>query len=212
MSGGVSYMEDRGTKRLEVPIDVKVVCRDAECGYSIAAVINPVNDRITHVAVRETENAVVARLVPVDRILSSDAHAIRLSCGREDLKKMPVFSEAEFIPYDLSATLYMQPYAVLAGGVTLEKEHIPAGELSIRRGSTVRASDGYVGTVDEFVVEPERFRITHLILRKGHLWDPKEVTIPADRIDRLEEGEVRLKLTRAEIGALPAVKVARRWL
>jgi hypothetical protein len=212
MNGGVSYMEGRGTKRLEVPIDVKVLCRDGECGYSIAAVINPVNDRITHVAVREPENSVLARLVPVDRILSSDARTLRLSCAKEDLKKMAVFSKAEFIPYDLSATLYMQPYAVLAGGVTLEKEHIPEGELSIRRGSPVKASDGFVGTVDEFVVEPERFRITHLILRKGHLWDPREVTIPVAQIERLEEGEVRLKMTKAEIAALPAVRVARRWL
>lgn len=197
---------------MDVPINAKVVCADGDCGRSICVVLNPVNDRITHVVVREKEVYILSRLVPVDRIVESDPDHIRLSCSYADMTGMEIFSESEFIPYDLSGTMFLQPYAVPAAvGVVLEHENIPAGELAIRRGSPVAASDGPVGTVDEFIVEPKQFHITHLVLRKGHLWDPRDVTIPVGEIDRISERTVYLKLNKEQVGALPAVKVKRRW-
>jgi sporulation protein YlmC with PRC-barrel domain len=197
---------------MDVPVNAEVICSDGRCGRSTAVVLNPVNDRITHVAVEEGGDSILTRLVPVERILSADPETIRLSCTGAELHRMEVFSEAEFIPYNLSGTLFMQPYGIPAiPGVTLEHEKIPTGELAVRRGSRVEARDGYVGDVDEFIVEPEHFHITHLVLRKGHLWDPRDVTIPVDRIERIEEGTVHLKLSKEEVGGLPAVKVKRRW-
>jgi hypothetical protein len=197
---------------MDVPINAKVVCKDGDCGRSICAVLNPVNDRITHVVVREQSGSILSRLVPVERIQESDPHLIRLSCTRTELEQMEIFSESEFIPNDLSGTMFLQPYAVPAvAGIFLEHEKIPSGELAVRRGSPVEACDGYVGTVDEFIVEPEQYHITHLVLRKGHLWDPRDVMIPVRQIDRITERTVYLKLDKTEIGALPAIKVKRRW-
>jgi hypothetical protein len=196
---------------MDVPINAKVVCKDGDCGRSICAVLNPVNDRITHVVVREQNVSIFSRLVPVERIQGSDPDLIRLSCTRAELERMEIFSESEFIPNDLGGTMYLQPYSVPAAGIILERERIPSGELAVRRGSPVEACDGYVGTVDEFIVEPEQFHITHLVLRKGHLWDPRDVTIPVRQIDRITEGTVYLKLDKAQIGALPAIRVKRRW-
>jgi sporulation protein YlmC with PRC-barrel domain len=197
---------------MDVPINAKVVCQDGDCGRAIGAVLNPVNDRITHVAVRDQSGSNLSRLVPIERIQESDPDFIRLACTRAELKQMEIFSESEFIPSDLSGTMFLQPYAVPAvAGIVLEHEKIPPGELAVRRGSPVEASDGYVGTVDEFIVEPEQFHITHLVLRKGHLWDPRDVTIPVGQIDRIAERTVYLKLSKALIGALPALRVKRRW-
>ncbi len=197
---------------MDVPINAKVICSDGDCGRSICAILNPVNDGITHVVVREPNLSNLSRLVPVERIQESDPDVIRLSCSKAELEHMEVFSETEFLPYDLSGTMFLQPYTVPAvAGIVLEHEKIPPGELAVRRGSSVEASDGYVGTVDEFIVEPEQYHITHLVLRKGHLWDPRDVTIPVGQIDRIAERTVLLKLSKAQIGALPAVKVKRRW-
>jgi sporulation protein YlmC with PRC-barrel domain len=197
---------------MDIPVDAEVLCTDGRCGRSSAAILNPVNDQITHVAVKEGGASILTRLVPVERILSSNPGTIRLSCTGAEFTKMEIFSESEFIPYDVSGTLFMQPYGVPAmAGVTLEHEQIPPGELAVRRGSRVEARDGYVGEVDEFIVEPERFHITHLVLRKGHLWDPRDITIPVDQIDRIADRTVFLKLGKEQVGSLPAVNVKRRW-
>jgi hypothetical protein len=197
---------------MEVPINAKVICPDGDGGCAIGIVVNPINDRITHVVVQEENIATLSRLVPVERIRESNADVIRLECTRAELGKMEIFSESEFIPYDLSGSMFLQPYAVSAvGGSVLEHEKIPPGELAVRRGSPVEACDGYVGTVDEFIVEPVQYAITHLVLRSGHLWDPRDVTIPVRQIDRIAERTVYLKLDKAQIGALPGIKVKRRW-
>jgi sporulation protein YlmC with PRC-barrel domain len=197
---------------MDVPLDAKVICTDGSGGWSICSVLNPVSDRITHVVVKDEAYSILSRLVPVERILSSNPQEIRLSCTKAELAMMDVFSESEFIPYNLSGTQFMLPYSIpVVAGITLEHEKVPSGELALRRGSSVEARDGYVGTLDEFIVEPVEYRITHLVLRKGHLWDPRDVTIPVRQIDRIAGHTIYLKASKAEIGALPAVKVKRRW-
>jgi hypothetical protein len=48
--------------------------------------------------------------------------------------------------------------------------------------------------------------MTHLVLREGRLWGKKDITIPLDQIERIEEDMVRLKLDEAAVGRLPSVK------
>jgi sporulation protein YlmC with PRC-barrel domain len=94
--------------------------------------------------------------------------------------------------------------------ITLEHEHVPPGELAVRRGAHVEAADGHVGQVDEFLVDPRDEHITHLIMREGHLWGQKDVSIPVSAIDHIEEDTVHLELSKREIEALPAIPI-RQW-
>ena len=88
---------------------------------------------------------------------------------------------------------------------------IPAGEVVIRRGTSVEATDGAVGKVDEFLVDPEDDSISHLVLREGHLWGKKDVTIPVSEIDKITDEAVYLKLDKETIETLPTVPVRRKW-
>ncbi len=63
------------------------------------------------------------------------------------------------------------------------EQHIPHDELAVYRGMDVRTGEGKVGTVDELVVDPDSGNITHLLMRKGHLWGKKDVAIPVTAID-----------------------------
>ena len=90
-------------------------------------------------------------------------------------------------------------------------ERIPPGELAVRRGTRVEATDGYVGQVGEFVVEPESGHITHLVLLEGHLWAKKEVTLPLSAIDHSEGDTVYLNLDKKAVEALPTVPVRRHY-
>jgi len=69
----------------------------------------------------------------------------------------------------------------------------------------VYATDGQIGQVDEFLVDPEYDHVTHLVMREGHLWGAKDVAIPLSQIEHLYEGEVYLKLSKQAVGQLPAI-------
>jgi sporulation protein YlmC with PRC-barrel domain len=75
----------------------------------------------------------------------------------------------------------------------------------------VEATDGHVGRVDEFVVDAGTGHITHLVLREGHLWGQKDVSISISEIGRIEADVVYLKLDKAGIDALPTIPVQRDW-
>ena len=107
----------------------------------------------------------------------------------------------------------MEPWATPMEVSYVEEvvERIPPGELAVRRGTRVEATDGHVGQVGEFVVEPESGHITHLILLEGHLWAKKEVTLPLSAIDHSEGDTVYLNLDKKAVEALPSVPVRRHY-
>jgi hypothetical protein len=125
---------------------------------------------------------------------------------------MPIFKQEEFIVSSSNGMngsfTMLWPYATPeANYITFENEHIPANELTIRRGSSVEATDGRAGRVDEFLINPVDNTITHIVLREGHLWGQKNITIPLSQIDRIEEDTVWLKLDKQSIAALPAIPI-----
>jgi sporulation protein YlmC with PRC-barrel domain len=87
--------------------------------------------------------------------------------------------------------------------------HIPHDELAVYRGMAVRTSEGKVGEVDELVVDPDSGEITHLLMRKGHLWGAKDVAIPVTAIDLVDADEVYLNIDNEAVAALPSVPV--KW-
>jgi len=204
---------------MDIPINVEVLCAGKLCGRSTYLVINPVNEHVTHLVVAEKTFPNIERLVPIDKILESTPNSIQLRCSQKDLSQMEAFEETDFIQEgELEVALpYSDPYEVWpyamydAMPMPLEHEHIPAGEVAIRRGTAVKAKDGQVGKVDEFLVDPENDAITHLVLREGHLWGKKDVTIPVSEIDKITEEAVYLKLDKQAIESLPTVPAKRKW-
>jgi len=93
----------------------------------------------------------------------------------------------------------------------VEHREIPFGELAVRRGTRVEATDGPVGQVDEFVVNSQTGHITHLVMREGYVWAPKEVIIPVSALGDLRHDKVLLKLDRHAIEGLPTFPVNRGW-
>jgi sporulation protein YlmC with PRC-barrel domain len=88
-------------------------------------------------------------------------------------------------------------------------EQIPYHELGIHRGAHVEASDGRIGTVDEFLINPENSHISHLVLREGHLWGQKDVTIPVSEIEKIEDDVVYLKLNKHTLKQMVGTSIQR---
>jgi sporulation protein YlmC with PRC-barrel domain len=217
-------------KTMDIPLDAEVKCVDGNCGRSTYVILNPATKEMTHIVVQEKELLPIERLVPISMIEDSTPERIQLKCTKDQLGEMERFIETHFIPadpsylgdwYDAYARYgpggmyggYMVwPYAVPADGqVPVEEEKVPAGELALRRGAHVHATDGQVGRVDEFLIDPEKGHVTHLVLREGHLWGQKDVTIPVSHIKRIEADDVYLTIDKSRIESLPEIPIHRWW-
>jgi sporulation protein YlmC with PRC-barrel domain len=199
----------------DIPLKAKVYCSDGEAGTTTAVIIDPVKQLVTHVVVDHNYAEVV---VPLALVTETDHESIKLSCTTAELAQMPPFKEVQYLGSEdfypaYTDAAWTSPYVTSypAEDLVLVEEQLPAGELAIHRGDPVMATDGDVGHVGEFVVDSESGHITHLVLRKGHLWGKKDVTLGLKLIDRVEEGIVYLSVDKKAVEQLPAVKVKRHY-
>jgi sporulation protein YlmC with PRC-barrel domain len=223
---------NQGGNSMDISVHALVHCTDGDFGPTTCLIVNPINDNITHFVVKDHHLLGVEHIVPVSFITSATADRITVNCDRATLAHQPDFIEydydrfEELMPYREGYMYWpmMLPEDTLTYTspeyVPTEHEQIPAGELAVRRGMTVYAAseneDGAtanrirIGEVEAFVANPTTGHITHLILREGHLWGQRDVTIPVNAIEKIEVGDVQLALTKQEVEALPSVPV-KRW-
>ena len=82
-------------------------------------------------------------------------------------------------------------------------DRVPAGEVEVRRGEHVHATDGPIGQVQGLVIDPGDHHVTHVLLDEGHLWGKRRVAVPIGAVADFSDG-VRLSLARDEVRDLPA--------
>ena len=211
---------------MEIPLNAQVECTDGVCGSSVYVLVDPLADKVISLVVKETSSPNTEYIVPVDVISATIADTIQLRCSKAELEKMDPFVQTEYIAEKLPdrdfmytggvygmGSYYYLPYVTpeITVQVSVEHRQIPLGELAIRRGTRVEATDGYVGKVDEFVVNPKNSHITHVVMREGHLWGKKDVIIPISAMGETSEDTVVLKLDKHQVESLPTFPVNRRW-
>lgn len=209
---------------MDIPLNAKVKCQDKVCGKVMCAIIHPISKLVTHIVVQEKGPVGIERLIPVEKILDSQNDQLTLRCSLDEFSKFESFTENHYIDghkellnYEADHYHYF-PFSTPDFGVEFkydwcleEIECIPQDELGIHRGAEVYARDSKVGQVDEFLISPNDDRISHLVLREGHLWRQKLVIIPVSEIDRIETDLVYLKLRKQEIEKLPVIPVKRHF-
>lgn len=203
---------------MDVSVNARVGCSDGFAGHVSALIMNPLNDELTHIVVRQTGFLGVERLVAIEMIANTSPEEVTLNCTLAKLNEQPAFITSQFIPASpvdgmeaTEAALYW-PYISVAAGdesVTVDVENLPEGEVALHGGAGVYASDGRVGRIDDLGIAANG-KISYLVLREGHLWGQKEITIPVDQIDHMSEDGVYLKLTKQQVAALPAIPIQQR--
>ena len=210
---------------MDIALKAQVECSDGVCGRSVYVLINPIINKVTHLVVKEDSSPNTEFIVPVDLVAKTTADTIRLSCSKAELEKMDPFIKTTVIEdqlpnanfgvggtYGLGSYYYL-PYvnSEITVYESVKNKQIPPGELAVRRGTRVKATDGDVGHVDEFVVNPKNGNITHLVMREGHLWGKKDVIIPLSAMGDTHDDTVFLKLDKHQIESLPTFPVQRHW-
>jgi hypothetical protein len=139
-----------------------------------------------------------------------------------EFEKLDAAEETQFVPGTRGYEAYgpeqvlAWPYSSLGGIDSVEGEIVsgisetvtydtlPLGEVAVRRGDRVHATDGAIGHVEGLVIDPRNHHVTHVLLQEGHLWGRKEVAIPIGAVTGAGDG-IELNLTKDQIRDLPPV-------
>ena len=210
----------------EVPLDAMVVCVDGECGKLSHIIIERNSQKVTHFVVA-VSNLLEShkRLVTTDCVVRTTSESVALNCTKQELEAMPSFTEMRFLNpitaqyepleefsdkalasrgsyFAWSDSSMLTDTGVDIFSMPVEEELIPAGEMAVHRGASVEATDGHIGRVEEFLVDPNDQHLTHLVLEKGHLWHKKELTVPMSAIAKMDEEYIYLNIDKATVKSL----------
>ena len=203
----------------EINIDARIECVDGPCGQCLTLIVDRETRKVTHLVLEDETLPYepYQRLVPVEQVAEADKALIRLRCTRDEVAHMEPFIETHYIQktersYTVVPGGQSPPMVAPMAGISYamyDEEKVPEGAVAIRPGIEVEATDGHAGTVGELVVDPQTAEVTHFVLREGHLWGKKEMTLPVAAVERVAGDRVYLRLDKQAIGQLPAVPVRR---
>jgi sporulation protein YlmC with PRC-barrel domain len=214
------------TETVEFTIGVEASCTDGACGKVTRVVVDPVARVVTHLVVEPKHRSGLGRLVPLD-LVDVIAGEVRLGCTLAGFDHLDAAEETQFLPgsnggyggYGPGQTLSW-PYYGLGGfgagrglglGVgnvvqPVVYDTVPSGEIAVRRGEQVHATDGDIGRVQGLVIDPRNHHVTHVLLEEGHLWGRKEVAIPINAVTHVDNG-IEINITKQQVEDLPPVDI-----
>lgn len=209
----------------EFTIGVEVACTDGVCGDLRRVVVDPVARTVTHLVVEARHRQGIGHLVPID-LVDTAAGQIQLRCTQARFEALEDAEETQFLPgasgewdYEQEHMISLPYFSIGTGSVLgfgvgnasqpVTHDRVPVGEVEVRRGDHVQATDGPIGHVQGLVMDREDHQVTHVLLHEGHLWGKKEVAIPIKAVKGVKEDGVWLNLTKDEVGDLPPIIVDR---
>jgi sporulation protein YlmC with PRC-barrel domain len=194
-------------ERTAFTIGAPARCSDGPCGEVSRIVIDPAARAVTHLVIDPGRHRGPGRLVPV-HLVDTAGGGIALRCTLAEFGHLDAAEVAQLVegvpaggfgPGGMDSPLGI-PHPVQ----TVAEDVVPLGESELLRGERVHAVDGEIGQVHGFVVDPGDHRVTHVLLKEGHLWGRKEVAIPISAVRGVANGIV-LNLTKKQVAELPAL-------
>lgn len=192
----------------EFTIGAPANCSDGSCGEVVGVITDPVARTVTHLVIQPRYRPDRGRLVPLELVDPSAGH-VRLRCTLAEFDQLEPAEEVDPIPAsDYGGVIPAAASGMIVGdtpGFAMPftiQDAVPLGETEVRHGDPVHAVDGEIGRVQGFIVDPDDHRVTHVLLREGHLWGRKEVTIPISAVTGFDGG-IRLSITKRQVEDLP---------
>jgi uncharacterized protein YrrD len=184
---------------MNIRIGAHVEATDGGVGEVSRIVVTARGRRLTEIVVRDSKFFGTERLVPMEDVTDATSDKISLRVNHAQFNLLPPFSHTVDYTPDTPDTFMGQvakhPYALDQSGVNED-------EAAFKGGEKVEATDGTVGKVDEVILNPSDYAITHIVLREGHLWQKRMVTIPIDSVDYAARSVVYLKVDKHHLETL----------
>jgi hypothetical protein len=210
----------------EYTLGAAASCTDGSCGVVSRTILDPAARTVTHLVIVPRHHHADGRLVPVE-LVEATAEEIRLRCTLAEFARLDPAEDVEVVDDEYGGG-YGQAEAVqgygdvgalgVGGSATglgigmglghhtpvIVSHAVPLGETEVERHESVHATDGEIGQVEGFIVNAADHRVTHVLLKEGHLWGRRQVAIPVSAVASVDAG-IRLNITKKQVEDLPPV-------
>ena len=207
---------------MEFTLGARASCTDGFCGVVRRTIVDPDARTVTHLVIEPGHHHHTGgRLVPVE-LTEAAGGEIRLRCTLDEFSRLDPAEEIEVAEGDYGGgrvqaegvpgySLYGGGGPALGAGYGLGLDNrapvvvnhaVPLGESEVGPNEPVHCTDGEIGQVKGFVMDDADHKVTHILLREGHLWGRKEVAIPVSAVTSVDVG-IRLNITKEQVGELP---------
>jgi sporulation protein YlmC with PRC-barrel domain len=209
----------------------RVHATDGPVGELTAIVVDPVAQAATHLIITPPHHHALGQLVALDLVEddgdpvrlritvaefngsdpAEDEHVLKVSGGKWAAAHGSTFSFPYYRLSGLAGGSAGSAAREVQPGYHYEppddlSDRVPLGEVEVRRGDQVHATDGWIGSVQGLVIDPADHHVTHVLLAEGHVWGRKQVAIPITQASRVGDS-IRVDLTKQEVEHLPEVSL-----
>ena len=197
--------------RTPFTIGADVSCTDGVCGKVSRLVIHQRARTVTHLVVNDRQFQ--GRLVPLNLVdVDATTGQIRLRCTISEFGKLDPASvtvplqDNDADPDNSYDQLLSRSVAsrLLADPPSVTYDTRPSGEVGVRGGEHVHATDGDIGQIQGLVIDSGSHQITHVLLQEGHVLGRKVVAIPIGTVAGVNENGIQLSITRQQVKDLPS--------
>ena len=213
----------------EYTLGATASCTDGTCGVVSRTILDPAARAVTHLVIVPKHHSEEGRLVPVE-LVEATAGEITLRCTLAEFARLDPAEEIE-VANDYGYVGGYGPDAVMgygnvgsmgvggsvAGGAVggtlghrtpvIVSHAVPLGETEVERHESVHCVDGEIGQVEGFIVSADDHKVTHVLLKEGHMWGRKQVAIPVSAVASVDAG-IRLNITKQQVEDLPPADTA----
>jgi sporulation protein YlmC with PRC-barrel domain len=213
---------ERRADMTEFTIGTDASCSDGPCGKLTRLIVDPETQAVTHLVIGP-EHRGGRRLVPIG-LVDDTAGVITIRRTKAEFDELESAEEEDQLPGDGGYDRVYNPALGTLGGSArfpglamasirpsdgetfATHDAVPLGEVDVRRGEPVYATDGEIGKIQGLVIDPGSHHVTHVLLEEGHLWGRKEVAIPVGSITRIDD-VIRLTIDKQQVQDLPPVDI-----
>ena len=190
-----------GTTPFTIGADVS--CTDGACGKVSGVVVDPAARAVTHLVV---DRDYQGRLVPL-ALVEAATGGVRLRCTIGEFENLDpagktVLQDSGDSRWDRDVLGLSRGSGVGPSSVTWDT--LPFGEVAVRGGEQVHATDGDIGQVQGLVMDPGSRQVTHVLLQEGHVFGRKVVAIPIGAVTGVNENGIQLNITKQQVKDLPS--------
>jgi uncharacterized protein YrrD len=184
---------------MNIRIGAHVEASDGRAGDVSRIVVEAGTRRLTHIVVKDSRFFGTERLVPIEDVSDATSDKISLRVNHAQFLLLPPYAHTvEYTPE--TPDTFMGNVA--RRGFELDQSGVAENAAAFKGGERVEATDGAVGKVDEVIVDPSTSGITHIVLREGHMWSKRHITIPIEQVDYAAREVVYLKVDKAEMESM----------
>ena len=203
---------------MEFSLNADVHASDGHVGQAVTVIVDPKTEAITYVVVKQSAAPHEQIMIPIDQVATSEHNLIQLNCNIEALSTFDPFLETEYVEVPVvmpeytagSMAMYPERYMNMEE-VAVEVEAIPEGQVAVRPEMRVEATDGHIGVIGDLVLDAASRKITHFVLREGHLFGQADVILPVSQVERVQGDTVFLRLSKKTIAEMPQTQLRRHY-